>query len=168
MRRFLAALAVAAIPALLPGDASAQTEVGPYLAFHDDQDIGVGGFFKVAVPSIEPGLWFGADVGAFFPDDSPGVDREYFELNLDAFWDVPVSDASLSPFVMAGLRIGRTTAKLDPPGEDHRDTRLAINAGGGIAFGVGDVRPVAGLKIELGDGSAFVLFGRIAFGRGRD
>lgn len=168
MRPLLASSAVLALVMLLPVGAAGQTQVGPYLAFHDDQDLGVGGFFRVAVPSIEPGLWFGADVGAFFPDDSPGIDREYFELNLDAFWEIPVSDPSLSPFVLGGLRIGRASVKVDAPGTDGSDTGLAINAGAGVEFGTGDVRPVAGVKIELGDGSAFVLFGRIAFGRGQD
>jgi hypothetical protein len=170
MRPFLASSAAVALTVLLPGVASAQTQVGPYLAFHDDQDLGVGGFFKVAVPSIEPGLWFGADVGAFFPDDSPGIDREYFELNLDAFWEISVSDPSLSPFVMGGLRIGHASVTLDSPVIDASgsDTALALNAGAGVEFGTGDVRPVAGVKIELGDGSAFVLFGRLAFGRGRN
>lgn len=169
MRPFPSTLALCgffALAALAPVGAAAQTQVGPYLAYHDDMDLGIGGFFKVGVPSLAPDLSFGVDVGAFFPDDSPNVDFEYFEINLDAFYDIPVQDAAVTPFVMGGLRIGRISVDNDLIGDDYSDTDLAVNMGGGVEFGSGNVRPVAGLKIELGDGSAFVLFGRLAFGTG--
>jgi len=166
MRSFLATAAVAAV-LLVPGSAAAQgTKVGPYIAYHDDAKLGVGGFVTFAMPSISSDLSLGVDVGAFFPDDGPTVDNEYFEVNVDGFYDVSVEGWSVAPFLMGGLRIGRWS--VDSEGvADGSSTDLALNAGAGIKFATrSSVQPIAGLKIEIGDASAFVLFGRLAFGFG--
>jgi hypothetical protein len=51
-------------------------------------------------------------------------------------------------------------------GLSFSDTASRLNIGGGLEFNAGTLRPTAGLRIELGDGDAFVLFVSLPFALG--
>lgn len=168
-KKLASVVALAGLLAFAPAQARAQAYAGPVLAYHDDFDLGLGGFVTVPMPSFAEGLSFIADLGIFFPGDGMGTDVSYFELNGGVLYRFPVDSDEISPFAMGGLNIARISIDHDGagpgPGEgmDVDDTDLGLNLGGGVTFLSFPVRPSVGLKIELSGGDGFVLFGALGF-----
>ncbi len=168
MRSLNLAFAAVALLLVLPSQAWGQFQVGPYLAYHDDVDVGIGGFVSVPLPEVDENLSVVADFGFFFPDDhgSEGVDRDYWELNGDALYSFPLENTSFTPWVLAGINIAHGSVVRDGSGFGDRssdDTEIGLNIGGGGTFGTGPVAPFVGVKFELSGGEGAVLFGGLAF-----
>jgi hypothetical protein len=171
MRRTIFAFVAVAALVASPSDASSQLLVGPYIAFHDDADLGIGAFVNVPVPSIHENIAFTGDFGFFFPDDGgyDGVDVDYWELNANALYRFPMEDLSFTPWAMAGLNIangsfgGFSNEDILLGRGSVNDTEIGVNLGGGVTFGTGAMRPFAGAKIELGGGEGAVVFGGLSF-----
>jgi hypothetical protein len=167
MRRFVLTLVAATILLALPTQTQAQLQAGPYVAFHDDQDLGFGAFIGVPFSSVDEDLFFTSDLGIFFPDDGGSRhDRDYLELNADLLYRIPAPDLEFTPWVKGGLNLARCSYSLDSegPGRDsHTDTELGLNIGGGVTFGSGSTRPFVGVKFELGGGEGGVLYGGVTF-----
>jgi len=166
----LAFVAMAALVAI-PSDASSQVRFGPFAAFHDDADFGVGAFVNFAAPEIHENLAFAGDFGMFFPDDGgyDEADVDYWELNANALYRFPIENVSISPWALAGLNIahGSVGADLGELGSvSGGDTEIGVNLGGGVTFGTGPMKPFAGAKIELGGGEGAVIFGGLSFDMG--
>ena len=90
---------------------------------------------------------------------------------MDLLYSFPLEEQSVTPWVMAGLNIGRVSAGVDlgELGEaSASDTEIGPNVGGGVTFGSGRMQPFAGGKLELGGGEGFVLFRGLAFSTGGD
>lgn len=153
LRSGLLALALVAVPAT----AQAQVTLGPTLAYHDDADLGIGATVGLPLTALHEQINFLGDLVIFFPE---GFD--YFEVNANLTYDIPVENASVLPFVLGGLNIARASVDLGP-GLDGSDTQMGLNLGGGIKFDAGPVRPTVGLRLELDGGDGFVFFGTIPF-----
>lgn len=170
MRKVVFALfafgAVLAVPAAL----SAQVNVGPYLAFHDDADLGIGAFVGVPMASIHEDLSFVGDFGFFFPGGGShggvDVDVDYWELNANGLFKFPLEGQAFTPWALAGLNIANGSAGVDL-GElgsaSASDTEIGLNVGGGVTFGEGPMSPFVGAKFELGGGEGAVIFGGLSF-----
>lgn len=168
MRRTILAFVAVAALVTIPSHAFGQISVGPFAAFHDDADLGIGAFVNVPAPDIHENLSFSGDFGYFFPGDGgfDGIDVDYWELNANALYRFPMEDASFTPWALAGLNIANGSVGLDlgELGEGSAsDTEIGVNIGGGVTFGTGAMRPFAGAKIELGGGEGAVVFGGLAF-----
>ena len=148
----LAAISVLATTAPL----QAQVTLGPTLAWENDLDLGIGATLRAPVASIGEGVGIMADFLIFFPDLS-----DYFEINANVTYDLPLEESTVVPFVLAGLTIGRSSGEV--ANISFSDTATRLNIGGGLEFDAGTFRPTAGLRIELGDGDAFVLFASLPF-----
>ena len=173
MRRLTMALATATLLIALPSQAWGQFQAGPYLAYHDDADLGIGGFVGVALPEIDENLSVVADFGLFFPSEHglEGSDWSYWELNGDAVYRFPLEDVGFTPWALAGVNIARWSQDHGPagPGDPSGgDTEIGLNLGGGVTFGEGPVAPFAGVKFELSGGDGAVIFGGFAFTIGGD
>jgi hypothetical protein len=166
MRSVKLALATVALFVLLPSQAWGQFQVGPYLAYHDDADLGIGGFVGIPLPDIDENLSFVADFGFFFPDHhgSERVDADYWELNADGLYRFPLENTSLTPWALAGINIAHWSYAREREGPDPSadDTEIGLNVGGGVTFGSGPVAPFAGVKFELSGGDGAVIFGGLA------
>jgi hypothetical protein len=142
--------------------------VGPFIAFHDDADLGFGAFVGVPMASIHEDLSFVGDFGYFFPGDQgfDGVDVDYWELNANGLFKFPLADQSFTPWALAGLNIANGSVGVDF-GEfgsgSSSDTEIGLNVGGGVTFGDGPMAPFAGAKFELGGGEGAVIFGGLSF-----
>jgi hypothetical protein len=147
--------------ALLPATTQGQMVAGPVVAYHDEADLGVGAFLIIPIPSIHEDIAVKTDFGFFFPGD----DLSYLEFNADALMRFPIPDnPDVEPFAFAGLGLARVSVHTEEDVEDDSTTDLGLNLGGGVAFtGVGSVRPAVGLKVELGGGEGFVIFGSLGF-----
>jgi hypothetical protein len=169
MKKLATALLAAAALALLPGSTKAQTVIGPYLAYHDDFDLGVGGFVSIPVPSLHENAVIKIDLGYYFPDEGGfgGYDVTYWEVNGDFLMRFPLEgNEDVMPFAFGGLNIARAGIDDDIEGFefDYGDTEVGLNLGGGITFiGLGSIRPSVGAKIELNGGDGFVIFGSLGF-----
>lgn len=169
MKRTTLAVVTASLGFVLgaPPPAGAQeVRVGPYLAYHDDADLGIGGMVAAPLWSIAENLSFLGDVGLFFPDHWGGrsVDVRYWEANANALFEFPLEEESYTPWVLAGLNIARWSAgRRDFEEGPWSDTEIGINVGGGLTFGTGPVRPYLGVKVELDGGRGGVIFGGVAF-----
>lgn len=168
MRRIMLALVAVAALAAAPTQAWGQYQVGPFLAFHDDADLGIGAFLGIPLPSIHQDLSFVGDFGFFFPDDGryDEVDVDYWEANADALLRFPLPDQSFTPWVIGGINIAHGSVGLDlgDLGDNRRsDTEIGLNLGGGITFGDGPMAPFLGAKFELGGGEGAVIFGGLSF-----
>jgi hypothetical protein len=137
----------------------AQATLGPTLAWENDLDLGVGATLRAPLPSVGEGVGVMADLLIFFPNLS-----DYFEINANVTYDLPLQESTSMPFVLAGLTLGRSSAEM--MGVSFSDTAVRLNIGGGVEFGAGKLRPTAGLRIELGDGDALILFASIPFALG--
>ncbi|MBT8395782.1 MAG: hypothetical protein HKO65_03035 [Gemmatimonadetes bacterium] len=168
MRRLTMALATVTFLVAFPSQAWGQFQVGPYLAYHDDADLGIGAFVGVPLPEIDENLSVVADFGFFFPGDhgSEGSDWDYWELNGDAIYRFPLENVGFTPWALGGINIARWSHDRgsEGPGDDHSgDTDIGINLGGGVTFGEGPVAPFAGVKFELSGGDGAVIFGGLSF-----
>jgi hypothetical protein len=72
------------------------------------------------------------------------------------------------PFALAGLNIFRVSVDgVTVPGVGTfgggSSTDIGLNLGGGVVFPTESVRPVAGAKFEIQDGTSFVVFGGVGF-----
>jgi hypothetical protein len=160
MRRILLSLAAVLALVALPTQASSQIQAGPYLAFHNDFDLGIGGFVGIPTPSLDENMSFVGDFGIFFPGDN----RDYWEANGNLLYSFPLEDMSFTPWVIAGLNLAHRG--YSPGNSDHDSsskTDIGVNLGGGVTFGSGPVVPFAGIKIELAGGDNAVLFGGLTF-----
>jgi hypothetical protein len=169
MRRLVSTFAFAVVFAI-PAQARAQVTVGPSLAWHDEVDLGIGIWGMTPLPSLHENMSIGGDFTYFFPDSGngePNGDFSYFEINANLFYSFPVEDPNILPWVLGGLSIAHWSTDYDGPvGEFdvYDDTDIGLNFGGGATFNrQSDIQPFAGLKVELGGGEGFVLFGGIAF-----
>lgn len=162
MKKLLCAVALVGTMAV-PGALWAQTVVGPLGAFHDDFDLGIGGFASIPVPSLDPNLSIVPSFVYYFPDG----DFDAWEINGDVLYAFEVSaDAPVLPFAFAGLNIlhvsvpSVTVLGVEVGGGS---TDIGLNLGGGITFRSESLRPFAGAKFEVQDGSGFVVFGGVGF-----
>lgn len=168
MRKILLTLGVIGAFVALPGAASAQAMVGPYLAFHDDFDFGFGGFVGIPVTELHEDLAFWGDFGYFFPGDHGynGVDVDYWELNANATFRFPLENTDLMPWALAGLNLSSESfsAGLNGNGDSSAtDTEVGLNLGGGLTLMSGPIQPFVGVKFELGGGNGAVIFTGVSF-----
>jgi hypothetical protein len=168
MRSLKLALTTVALLVILPSQVWGQFSVGPFLAYHDDADLGIGGFVGIPLPAIDENLSLNPSFALFFPGDrgNSGVDVDYWEINADGVYRFPLEDTSITPWALAGINIAHGSVGLDL-GEfgEHSgsDTEIGLNLGGGVTFGAGPLSPFAGVKFELSGGEGAVLFGGLSF-----
>jgi hypothetical protein len=177
MKRCAFILALLALVPLAPAEAEAQVSFGPYVAWADDIDLGVGGRVDVGL-----GNAFGADSGPFqniflnsgvtyfFWDCDEGfdfdeIDCSAFELNGNLAVPFTLEGSSIEPYGGAGINVARfSVSSGEGPFEGERDdTEVGLNILGGIFFPISDLRGFAEAKIELSGGEQFVLSGGILF-----
>lgn len=157
MRKLLGTVALATLLAI-PSAAQAQsTIVGGILGYHDDfEAVGIGAFASFALPQLHENISINPSFVLYFPD---GFDA--WELNGDLVYRFPLSDAPVIPFALGGLNIIRTSVSAG--GFSASSTDVGLNLGGGVIFPTGSIRPSAGAKFEIQDGTGFVIFGAIGF-----
>ena len=168
MRRLIFALAAVVVLAAIPTGAWGQVQVGPFAAFHDDADMGIGAFVGIPLQEIHEDVSFVADFGYFFPDKHHSGVREsdYWEANADLMFRFPLEDPRFTPWIMGGLNVARWS--WTDEGEGVRDSSgsesdIGLNLGGGMTFGSGTTLPFAGVKFELDGGDGAVIFVGISF-----
>jgi opacity protein-like surface antigen len=94
----------------------------------------------------------------FFPD---GFD--YWQVTGDGIYQLAPT-GSVSPYLGGGLGLARSSVDVGPISPSSTD--FFLNLIGGLKFKVlGNVRPFAEARFQIGDGSQLVLAGGVLFGR---
>jgi len=162
MKKFLFSLAGAAI--LLGAGSAAQAQqvnpvrFGAKASFAEDADFGVGARVEVGLPQLASRVFAIGSFDWFFPD---GFD--YFEVNANLGYSVPVTSTSISPYVGGGLNIARFS--VDYLGHSASNTEVGLNVLGGMKFKPAAARftPFVEGRFELSGGEQFVISGGILF-----
>ncbi len=158
-RTLTGVVAAAAFLVFAPASAEAQIYLGPQIAFHDDADLGIGAGLEFDLPSVQPGLGYMGDVIIFFPGD----DFDYFEINTNVTYDLPLEDAAVVPFVLGGLNIARASFESPGEGGGDSDTELGFNLGGGVKFDAGSLKPRVSARAVLGGSESFTIWASLPF-----
>lgn len=162
IKRITFAALAGSIFLLAPTQAEAQLQLGPTVAFHDDADFGVGAMVGLGIPALGEGVNFLGDFTYFFPD----VDNlDYWEINGNITYDIPVEGAAVAPFLLGGLNIAQASVDVVGVG-DASDTEMGLNLGGGMRFDAGSLEPIVGARVELSGGEGFVVFASLPFSVG--
>jgi hypothetical protein len=173
MKRYAILLAGLALVHFAPTRAEAQVNFGPYLAWGDEADLGIGGRVDVGLGNafgVDSGpfqnLFLNSGVAYFFIDCDAGfdfdeVDCSYIEVNGNLAVPFTLEGSSIEPYAGAGFNIARGSRDVD--GESESETDVGLNILGGIFFPISDLRGFAEAKFELEGGEQFVLSGGILF-----
>lgn len=161
-RSRIGGLLIAAALIGAPTMASAQITIGPVLAYEPDIEFGIGASLGTSLANqLGEGFGLLADVIIFFP---PGDGFSYFEINGNATYDFPLDNSSAVPFLLGGLNIAR--ASVEVLGVSGSSTDVGLNLGGGIDFDLGNFRPTAGVRAEVGGGEGVIFFVTLPFQTG--
>jgi hypothetical protein len=167
MRRLILSLGTVAAVIACPGSTWAQVQAGPYGAFHDEADFGIGAFVGFPVPEIHEDVSFVADFGFYFPGERyQVVEWDYWEANGNLLFRFPLEDTRFTPWVLGGVNVGHQNTRVDSEGyleDSGSDTEIGLNIGAGLTFGTGDAVPFAGFKFELDGGEGAVIFAGVSF-----
>ncbi len=163
MRISTLAAAVVGVLLIVPANADAQVRIGPQLSFGGDTDLGIGARVLANVKSL-PHWDFIGTFDVFFIDDSPNVDRNYWEINGNLAYNFGLPEApSLSPYVGGGLNISHISREDIDSGADFDNTDLGLNLFVGTQFEGGSVTPFAEFRIVAEGADQVVLTGGILF-----
>ncbi len=159
--RKLALVLTVPLLALSPSLARAQVDLGGQLSWADDADWGLGARVTVGLPVETIPLQAIGSFDFFFPDGPV----DYWEINANIAYLIPVQSVVIVPYVGTGFNIAHV--ELDSGGlvEDVSDTDLGLNLLGGIRF-TGTAQPFVEVRVELGGGEQVVLTGGVTFNVG--
>ncbi len=169
MRKLLTAASLV-IMILAPTWLHAQVHLGGQLSFADDFDLGIGARATFGLPTPAP-LEIVGTIDYFFPDDVPGVDISYWEINANLVYLFRIPAPSVTPYAGGGLNFSRISANVDlsefggveVPGIAASNSEMGLNLLGGARFNLGSLTPFAELRFELGGGEQFVISGGALF-----
>jgi hypothetical protein len=154
MRKLLLTFAFLLFLAGTASEAQAQTRFGVQANLADDVDFGIGARVAISPPGRSPIKILGS-FDWFFPDGP----FDYWELNGNIVYVVPVQNSAVAPYLGGGLNV----AHISPDGVSFgSDTEMGLNLLGGIEFG-GALPLFVEARVEVEGGEQFVLTGGIYF-----
>lgn len=141
-------------------DLQAQVRFGGQLGYADDADLGIGGRVQVGLP-VER-LAFIGSFDWYFPSDIGGVNINYWEINANVKYGIPVNNALFGPYVGSGLNFAHASVSAQGlPGLSDSD--LGLNLMAGTSFNTGRYNPFAELRFEIGGGEQVILAAGLMF-----
>jgi opacity protein-like surface antigen len=140
-------------------DLQAQVRFGGQVGYANDADLGIGGRVQVGLP-VER-LAFIGSFDWYFPSDVVGVSINYWEINANVKYGIPVNNALFGPYVGSGLNFAH--ASVSTQGFSASDSDLGLNLMAGTSFNTGRYHPFAELRFEIGGGEQVILAGGLMF-----
>ncbi len=140
-----------------------QIHLGPQLSYGSSSKLGLGGRLHANLKSPDRLVIIGA-FDWFFPDEGPGDNRTYWELNGNLAYRFKIEGTTaVAPYAGGGLNIAHSSRRPEGGGGGSSHTDLGVNLLGGTLFGSGPVLPFFELRVELAGGEQFVLTGGVLF-----
>jgi len=161
MRKIIAIASILLISAVATERAEAQVQFGANVSWGDDTDIGLGARLKFGLGSLttRSNVEGRVTFDYFFPD---GFD--YWQVTGDGIYQIAPT-GSVAPYLGGGLGLSRSSVDVSP-GFSGSSTDFFLNLIGGLKFKpLGNIRPFAEARFQIGDGSQLVLAGGVFFGR---
>ncbi|HEV8380986.1 MAG TPA: hypothetical protein VGQ29_05345 [Gemmatimonadales bacterium] len=165
---------VLATIALLPVQAEAQRRAaaaqhplsfGGQVSHGSETDFGVGGRVVFGLGAVAPRAPLEGVVAFdyFFPDEPPGIDLTYWEINGSVAYRVARRPAALQPYLGGGVNIGRMAA--DTVGESRgSETRVGLSVLGGTTLRTGSrATPFAEARVVVGKNDQLIITGGLRF-----
>lgn len=141
-------------------DLQAQVRFGGQVGYANDADLGIGGRVQVGLPMER--LAFIGSFDWYFPSDAAGVSINYWEINANVKYGIPVNNALFGPYVGSGLNFAHASISAQGfPGASDSD--LGLNLMAGTSFNTGRYHPFAELRLEIGGGEQLILAGGLMF-----
>lgn len=146
----------------------AQVQFGVQLPWADDFDWGLGARASFDTGTIVPASRVIASFDLYFPDAGRFEnDMDFWELNANALYGLPFGNATVSPYVGAGVHFHHFESELDAflfPDETVTDDGVGLNVLGGVEFPIpSPIKPFVELKIEIGGAEQWTLTSGIMF-----
>ena len=153
-------LIVGIVGMLGTADLQAQVSFGGQVGYANDADLGIGGRVQVGLPMER--LAFIGSFDWYFPSDRAGVSINYWEINANVKYGIPVNNALFGPYVGSGLNFAHVSLSAEGfPGVSDSD--LGLNLMAGTSFNTGRFQPFAELKYEISGGEQLILAGGLMF-----
>lgn len=172
LRLGLVALLVGMSVAAITTTTQAQVAIGPYAGYNlDAEEMYIGTNFRFTIPAAIGNSYLVANPGFdYYPFigssvDGTDVSASYYGFNLDVFYPFVLSSESVTPYVGAGLLIGRASAEAF--GITVSDTDVGLNLKGGAMFGSGRVQPFGEGVIAIAGDAGLMLKGGVYIALGR-
>lgn len=153
-----------------PSQASAQWAIGPHVGYNvDASEVNLGATAQINVPGAKIGaVQLAANPGfEFYPFIGTGASLLVF--NFDIIYPL-TAKAPVSPYIGAGLMIGRSSFSITFPGGtiSGSSTDAGLNLKGGVLFSKGKtIRPFAEATLVLSNATTLVLRGGVQFTVGK-
>ena len=165
IRRLTSVSAAVVVFSVVAMPAQSQIYLGPEVAWNDDFDLGIGAGIEFDLPQLYEGITFMGDFIYFFPgDDDAGNNIDYWEINANLSYDLPLEDVPVVPFGLAGLNIARASVESgEVEGATISDTELGLNLGAGVKFDLGNFRPRVAGRFSIGGSETFTLYAFLPF-----
>jgi hypothetical protein len=98
----------------------------------------------------------------FWPEDSDRLDRQYWEINVNAVYAEYFGGLQAQPYVGVGLNVATTSVKGHTIGGlpiDRSDTNYGLNALAGFKWKLARIAPYVELRYVLEGSKQFVITG---------
>ena len=116
---------------LLLAAPAAALDFGAQLIYGDDTDLGIGGRVEIPTPDLREQTRVAVDFNWYFPDESPGVDLTFWEINANWLHTVgTATEGAPSYYLGGGLNFAYNSVDFDAGGDDT-DKNLGVNFLGG-------------------------------------
>lgn len=130
--------------------------VGGQLVYGDDSDVGLGARLEIPTPELLDRTRMAADFNWYFPNDPPGADLTFWEVNLNWLHEVGDPNGEILYHVGGGLNFAYSSVDYDGGGDDS-DSDLGVNFLGGAVLPLGAVSVVGEVRITVGGSQQFTL-----------
>jgi hypothetical protein len=152
-------LILVALSTLLVGTpAAAQLHFGGQLMYGDDADLAVGARVEIDTPDLYEPSRLELDFNWYFPDDPPGADLTFWEVNLNWLNRIGPDGGDTDPSYYLGGGLNFTYAGWDyDAGGDDSEKDLGVNFLGGIQLPLGPLTGIGELRITIAGSEQYTL-----------
>ncbi len=140
--------------ALTPGASQAQITLGAQGSYGDEFDWAAGGRVGVGIPAGPAALEVVGSFDLFFPE-LDGVD--YYEININLNYLIPVRSPVIRTYIGAGLNIAHSDVEIGDT--TLSNTEYGLNLLAGIRGTTGMIHPFGEARFEIEGGRQFVFTG---------
>jgi hypothetical protein len=136
---------------------AAAIDFGAQLIYGDDTDLGIGGRVEIPTPDLREQTRVAFDFNWYFPDESPGVDLTFWEINADWLHTVgAAANGAPTYYLGGGLNFAYSSVDYDSGGDDT-DKDLGINLLGGVQMPLGPVSVIGELRVTIAGSEQYTL-----------